>query len=77
MVLFRLDRILTTYRVASWFETRVAALLSIVRNDAVHEMTESSEADINEMAEFVEAFLVFVFTMPKKYELRASRRKQA
>jgi hypothetical protein len=48
----------------------------IVRNDAVHEMTEPSEADINEMAEFVEAFLVFVFTMPKKYELRASRRKQ-
>jgi hypothetical protein len=47
----------------------------IVRNDAVHELTEPSEADIAEMAEFVEAFLIFVFTMPKKYELRTSRKK--
>ncbi len=46
----------------------------IVRNDAVHEIAEPSEDDIKEMAEFVEAFLIFVFTMPKKYELRASRK---
>jgi hypothetical protein len=46
----------------------------IVRNDAVHEIAEPTEADIAEMAEFVEAFLIFVFTMPTKYELRASRK---
>jgi hypothetical protein len=47
--------------------------IRIVRNDAVHEVTEPSEADIAEITEFVEAFLSFVFTMPKKYELRKSR----
>jgi hypothetical protein len=47
----------------------------IIRNDAVHEMTEPSAQDISEIAEFVEAFLTFVFTMPKKYEMRTSRKK--
>jgi hypothetical protein len=47
----------------------------IIRNDAVHETTEPSAQDISEIAEFVEAFLIFVFTMPKKYEMRASRKK--
>lgn len=48
--------------------------IRIVRNDAVHEVDEPSESDIAEIAEFVEAFLIFVFTMPKKYELRTSRK---
>jgi hypothetical protein len=46
----------------------------IIRNDAVHETAEPSEQDIAEIAEFVEAFLMFVFTMPKKHEMRTSRK---
>ena len=49
----------------------------IVRNDAVHEVSEPSNEDVNEIAEFTEAFLMFVFTMTTKYEKRKSRKESA
>jgi hypothetical protein len=72
----RIDALADSGRLSSDVQ-KWAHEVRIVRNDAVHEIAEPSEADITEMAEFVEAFLVFVFTMPKKYELRASRKKSA
>jgi hypothetical protein len=47
--------------------------IRIVRNDAVHETDEPAPQEIVAMAEFTEAFLLFVFTMRKKYEDRKSK----
>jgi hypothetical protein len=69
----RIDAIAETGRISRDVR-KWAHEVRIVRNDAVHEIEEPSESDIAEVAEFVEAFLTFVFTMPKKYELRASRK---
>jgi hypothetical protein len=47
--------------------------IRLVRNDAVHEINEPVTDEITAMAEFTEAFLMFVFTMRKKYEDRKSK----
>lgn len=47
--------------------------IRIVRNGAVHETSEPAAEEIAAMAEFTEAFLLFVFTMRKKYEDRRSK----
>jgi hypothetical protein len=69
----RIDKMAETGRIPDDVR-KWAHEIRIVRNDAVHEVDEPSASDIEEAAEFVEAFLTFVFTMPKKYELRASRK---
>lgn len=71
----RIDKLAKTGRISDDVR-KWAHEIRIVRNDAVHEVDEPEESDIEEIAEFVEAFLTFVFTMPKKYELRASRKTQ-
>lgn len=48
----------------------------IVRNDAAHEATEPEKRDVDEIAEFVEAFLEHVFTLPTKFANRQSRKKK-
>lgn len=47
--------------------------IRIIRNDAVHETIEPPPEEIAAIAEFTEAFLLFVFTMRRKYEDRKSK----
>lgn len=47
--------------------------IRIIRNDAVHETVEPPPEEITAMGEFAEAFLLFMFTMRRKYEERKSK----
>jgi hypothetical protein len=49
--------------------------IRIIRNGAVHEAAEPPSQEIAAIAEFTEAFLLFVFTMRRKYEDRQSKQK--
>jgi Domain of unknown function (DUF4145) len=51
-----------------------ATEIRIVRNDAAHQLEEPNLQDVAEIQEFTEAFLMFVFTMPKKIATRNSRK---
>lgn len=45
----------------------------IVGNDAAHTSDEPNAGDVDAIAEFTEAFLEYVFTMPEKFRLRKSK----
>jgi uncharacterized protein DUF4145 len=51
-----------------------ATEIRIVRNDAAHQLEEPNPEDVSEIGEFTDAFLMFVFTMPKKIATRKSRK---
>jgi hypothetical protein len=47
--------------------------IRIVGNDAAHDVDEPKPSDVDAIAEFTEAFLEYVFTLPRKFELRKSQ----
>ncbi|MCV0369591.1 MAG: DUF4145 domain-containing protein [Filomicrobium sp.] len=58
--------------VAKWADE-----IRIVGNDAAHDAAELAKEDVDEIAEFVDAFLQYVFTMPAKFARRQSRKNAA
>lgn len=48
--------------------------IRIMRNDAAHTAEEPKKTDVDEIGEFAEAFLEYVFTLPTKFKNRQSRK---
>jgi hypothetical protein len=57
--------------------TNWAHEIRIIRNDAVHELTQPSPEDVAAIAEFAEAFLLVVYTMREKFKARQSKKTGA
>jgi hypothetical protein len=53
-----------------------ATEIRIIGNDAAHEESSPTEEDIQQAAEFVEAFLEYIFTMPARVEKRKSSKSE-
>jgi hypothetical protein len=68
----RIDRLAETGDISADVR-KWAHEIRIIRNDAVHETIEPPPEEIAAIAEFTEAFLLFVFTMRRKYEDRKSK----